>query len=139
MDKRKNLRERSYAKYLRDAKVKACPLNQLTIEEKAALSIRRDEERGSLLELYEAHRKFIGISILRSCLREKNIKGSHFGFSETFTCCLRKSEAGREPQGSCSFFWRERRRGKLKFEKLANFSSQSFVAVLQYFHFVAYP
>jgi polynucleotide 5'-hydroxyl-kinase GRC3/NOL9 len=64
MEKRKSLRERSYAKYLRDAKVKAFPLNQLNIEEKTALPIRH-EERGVLLGLYATHRKFLGIGVLR--------------------------------------------------------------------------
>jgi polynucleotide 5'-hydroxyl-kinase GRC3/NOL9 len=65
MEKRKNLRERNYAKYLRDAKVKAFPLNQLAIEEKTALPPRHDEEQGWLLGLYDARRKFIGIGVLR--------------------------------------------------------------------------
>jgi polynucleotide 5'-hydroxyl-kinase GRC3/NOL9 len=64
MEKRKNLRERSYAKYLRDAKVKAFPLNQLTISE-TAFSVRQGEERGLLLGLYHAHSKFLGIGVLR--------------------------------------------------------------------------
>ena len=65
MEKRKNLRERSYARYLRDAKVKAFPLNQLTIEEKTALPARHDEEQGWLLGFYDAHRRFLGIGVLR--------------------------------------------------------------------------
>ena len=64
-EKRKNLREMSYAKYLTDAKVKSLPLNQLIIEEKTALPIRQGEERGLLLGLYDAQRKFLGIGILR--------------------------------------------------------------------------
>jgi polynucleotide 5'-hydroxyl-kinase GRC3/NOL9 len=59
LEMRKNLRERSYAKYLRDAKAKAFPLNYLTIEE------RNDKERGLLLGLYAAQRKFLGIGVLR--------------------------------------------------------------------------
>jgi polynucleotide 5'-hydroxyl-kinase GRC3/NOL9 len=75
MEKRKNLRERSYAKYLRDAKAKAFPLNQLTIEEKTGLPIRQDEERGLLLGLYDAHRKFLGIGVLREIdPRRKTLK-----------------------------------------------------------------
>jgi polynucleotide 5'-hydroxyl-kinase GRC3/NOL9 len=65
MEKRKDLRERSYAKYLRDAKVKAFPLNQLTIEEKPSLPARQGEERGLLLGLYDARNKFLGIGVLR--------------------------------------------------------------------------
>ncbi len=64
-EKRRNLREMSYAKYLTDAKVKSLPLNQLTLEEKTGLPIRQGEERGLLLGLYDAQRKFLGIGILR--------------------------------------------------------------------------
>jgi polynucleotide 5'-hydroxyl-kinase GRC3/NOL9 len=64
-EKRRNLREMSYAKYLTDAKVKSLPLNQLALEEKTALPIRQGEERGLLLGLYDAQRKFLGIGILR--------------------------------------------------------------------------
>ena len=71
MEKRKNLRERSYAKYLRDAKVKAFPLNQLTIVEKTALPARQGEERGILLGLYDSHHKFLGIGVLREIARAK--------------------------------------------------------------------
>jgi polynucleotide 5'-hydroxyl-kinase GRC3/NOL9 len=64
-EKRKNLREMSYAKYLTDAKVKSLPLSQLTLEEKTVWQIRQGEERGLLLGLYDAQRKFLGIGILR--------------------------------------------------------------------------
>jgi polynucleotide 5'-hydroxyl-kinase GRC3/NOL9 len=64
-EKRKNLREMSYAKYLTDAKVKSLPLNQLAIEEKTASPIRQGEEGGLLLGMYDAQRKFLGIGILR--------------------------------------------------------------------------
>jgi polynucleotide 5'-hydroxyl-kinase GRC3/NOL9 len=64
-EKRKNLREMSYAKYLTDAKVRSLPLNQLAIEEKTALPIRQGEGGGLLLGLYGAQRKFLGIGILR--------------------------------------------------------------------------
>jgi polynucleotide 5'-hydroxyl-kinase GRC3/NOL9 len=64
-EKRKNLREMSYAKYLTDAKMKSLPLNQLTLEEKTALPIKQGEEGGLLLGLYDGQRKFLGIGILR--------------------------------------------------------------------------
>jgi polynucleotide 5'-kinase involved in rRNA processing len=64
-EKRKNLREMSYAKYLTDAKVKSLPLSQVTLEEKTVQQIRQGEERGLLLGLYDAQRKFLGIGIMR--------------------------------------------------------------------------
>lgn len=64
-EKRKHLREMSYAKYLRDAKVRSLPLSQLTLEEKTPQTIKRLKEKGLLLGLYDAQRKFLGIGILR--------------------------------------------------------------------------
>jgi polynucleotide 5'-hydroxyl-kinase GRC3/NOL9 len=64
-EKRKNLREMSYAKYLTDAKVKSLPLSQLTIEEKTVQQIRQGDEKGLLLGLYDSQRKFLGIGIMR--------------------------------------------------------------------------
>jgi polynucleotide 5'-hydroxyl-kinase GRC3/NOL9 len=64
-EKRKNLREMSYAKYLTDAKVKSLPLSQLTLEEKTVQQIRQSEEKGLLLGLYDSQRKFLGIGIMR--------------------------------------------------------------------------
>lgn len=64
-EKRKNLRELSYAKYLIDAKVKSLPLNQLTIEEKNAVPIRQGEEKRLLVGLYDSKGKFLGIGVLR--------------------------------------------------------------------------
>jgi polynucleotide 5'-kinase involved in rRNA processing len=63
-EKRKNLRELSYAKYLIGAKVKSLPLNQLTIEEKN-VSIRQSENKGLLAGLYDSQGKFLGIGVLR--------------------------------------------------------------------------
>jgi polynucleotide 5'-hydroxyl-kinase GRC3/NOL9 len=64
-EKRKNLREMSYAKYLTDAKMQSLPLNQLTLEEKTALPIGQGKGGGLLLGLYAGQRKFLGIGILR--------------------------------------------------------------------------
>jgi polynucleotide 5'-hydroxyl-kinase GRC3/NOL9 len=64
-EKRKNLREMSYAKYLTDAKMKSLPLNWLKLEEKTALPIRQGEGNGLLLGMYDDQRKFLGIGILR--------------------------------------------------------------------------
>jgi polynucleotide 5'-hydroxyl-kinase GRC3/NOL9 len=64
-EKRKNLRELGYIKYLTDAKVKFLPLKLLTIEEQSVGLIRQGEEEGLLLGLYDSQRKFLGIGILR--------------------------------------------------------------------------
>jgi polynucleotide 5'-kinase involved in rRNA processing len=64
-EKRKSLRELGYIKYLRDAKVETLPSNLLTMEEENATPIRQTIEEGLLLGLYDFHRKFLGIGILR--------------------------------------------------------------------------
>jgi polynucleotide 5'-hydroxyl-kinase GRC3/NOL9 len=64
-EKRKNLRELSYAKYLVDAKVKSLPVSHVTVEEKSVLSKSDGEERGFLLGLFDSQRRFLGIGVLR--------------------------------------------------------------------------
>jgi polynucleotide 5'-hydroxyl-kinase GRC3/NOL9 len=61
IEKRKNLRELGYAKYLVNAKVKSVPLNHVTIEEKK----NAYEEPGLLMGLFDSQRKFLGIGVLR--------------------------------------------------------------------------
>jgi polynucleotide 5'-hydroxyl-kinase GRC3/NOL9 len=63
-EKRRNLRELGYIKYLTDAKVKSLSLKLLTIEEQSVAPIRQAEEEGLLLGLYDPQRKFLGIGIL---------------------------------------------------------------------------
>jgi len=62
-EKRRNLRELGYIKYLADAKVKNWPLRLLSIEEQDKAQIMQNEE-GLLLGLYDAQRKFVGVGVL---------------------------------------------------------------------------
>ena len=64
MEKRRNLRELGYIKYLADAKVKTWSIKLLAIEEQDKVKIMQDGE-GLLLGLYDAQRKFLGIGVLR--------------------------------------------------------------------------
>jgi polynucleotide 5'-hydroxyl-kinase GRC3/NOL9 len=64
-EKRRNLRELGYIKYLTDAKVKSLPLKLLATEEQSVVLTMRGEEGGLLLGLYDSQRKFLGIGILR--------------------------------------------------------------------------
>jgi len=74
-EKRKSLRELGYIKYLRDAKVKSLPSKLLTMEEENAAPNGQDREEGLLLGLYDNHRKFLGIGILREFdCRRKTLK-----------------------------------------------------------------
>jgi len=63
-EKRRNLRELGYIKYLADAKVKNWPLRLLTMEEQDKAQIMQNGE-GLLLGLYDAQRKFVGVGVLR--------------------------------------------------------------------------
>jgi polynucleotide 5'-hydroxyl-kinase GRC3/NOL9 len=63
-EKRRDLRELGYAKYLADAKVKTWPLKLLTIEEQSGVQLGQIWEEGLLLGLYDAQRKFLGVGIL---------------------------------------------------------------------------
>jgi polynucleotide 5'-hydroxyl-kinase GRC3/NOL9 len=66
-EKRKILREMSYSKYLKEAKLRCYPISQLVIEEKLkyALSKNEDPEKGLLVGLHDSESKFLGIGVLR--------------------------------------------------------------------------
>ncbi|MCW4045581.1 MAG: Clp1/GlmU family protein [Candidatus Bathyarchaeota archaeon] len=63
-EKRRNLRELGYAKYLAGAKVKTWPLRMLTIETQNDTPAEQKHPEGSLLGLYDAQRKLLGIGVL---------------------------------------------------------------------------
>ncbi len=64
-EKRKNLREMTFARYLKEAKMQNYPMSQLTIEPKNALPKRQEPEKGLLVGLYGSKNKFLGIGVLR--------------------------------------------------------------------------
>lgn len=64
-EKRRLLREMSYVKYFAGAKVRSLLLSQLKLEEKEYWQIKQTAERGLLVGLYGAHRKFLGIGIVQ--------------------------------------------------------------------------
>jgi hypothetical protein len=64
-EKRKSLREMSYAKYMKDAKLQCYPLSQITIEPREALPKNQEREKGLLVGLYGSESKFLGIGVLR--------------------------------------------------------------------------
>jgi polynucleotide 5'-hydroxyl-kinase GRC3/NOL9 len=67
MEKRKNLRELNYIKYLENAKVKTLSLNRLNIDLKTfCLSPQAETSlRGLLLGLHDAYNRFLGIGVLQ--------------------------------------------------------------------------
>ena len=64
-EKRKTLREMTYARYMKNAKLRNYPLSQLTIEPRKALPKYQEPEKGLLVGLYGSGSKFLGIGILR--------------------------------------------------------------------------
>jgi polynucleotide 5'-hydroxyl-kinase GRC3/NOL9 len=64
-EKRKSLREMTYARYLKDAKLQCYPMSQLTIEPRDTLPKNQTPEKGVLVGLYGSESKFLGIGVLR--------------------------------------------------------------------------
>jgi len=64
-EKRKSLREMTYARYLKDAKLQCYPMNQLAVEPRDALPKSQTPEKGLLVGLYASGTKFLGIGVLR--------------------------------------------------------------------------
>ena len=64
-EQRKSLREMTYIRYLKDAKMQNYPLSQLTVEPKNAIPKRQEPEKGLLVGLYGSKNKFLGIGVLR--------------------------------------------------------------------------
>ncbi len=63
-EKRKRLREMTYARYLEAAKVQCYPLSQVTVEPRGGLPQKQDPEKGLLVGLYSGT-KLLGIGVLR--------------------------------------------------------------------------
>jgi polynucleotide 5'-hydroxyl-kinase GRC3/NOL9 len=63
-EKRRALREMTYARYLKDAKLQNYPLSQLTVEPRKALPKEQEPDKGLLVGLCR-HGKFLGIGVLR--------------------------------------------------------------------------
>ncbi len=64
-ERRKSLREMTYARYLKDAKLQNYPISQVTIEPQWGLPKNQAPEKGVLVGLYGSGTKFLGIGVLR--------------------------------------------------------------------------
>ena len=64
-EKRRNLREMTYARYLKKAKLQNYPISQVVIEPAKALPKDQKPDKGLLVGLYGSNSKFLGIGILR--------------------------------------------------------------------------
>jgi polynucleotide 5'-hydroxyl-kinase GRC3/NOL9 len=66
IEKRKTLRELTYAKYLKKAKLQCYPVTQITVEPRNGVPKTQNPEKGILLGLYGYGTKFLGIGVLRA-------------------------------------------------------------------------
>lgn len=64
-EKRKSLREMTYARYLKHPKLQCIPKSQVTIEPRNAIPKNQEPEKGILLGIYGRGTKFLGIGVLR--------------------------------------------------------------------------
>jgi polynucleotide 5'-hydroxyl-kinase GRC3/NOL9 len=65
-EKRKTLRELTYAKYLRRSKLHCIPISQLIVEPRNGVPKTQEPEKGILVGLYGNGAKFLGIGVLRA-------------------------------------------------------------------------
>ncbi len=64
-EKRKSLREMTYMRYLKNAKLQCYPKSQVTIEPRGAIPKNQEPEKGILVGLCGRESKFLGIGVLR--------------------------------------------------------------------------
>jgi polynucleotide 5'-hydroxyl-kinase GRC3/NOL9 len=64
-EKRKILREMTYARYLKNAKLQCYPKSQVIIEPRGAIPKKQEPEKGILVGLCGRGSKFLGIGVLR--------------------------------------------------------------------------
>ncbi len=65
-EKRKIIREMTYAKYLRKSKLHCIPISQITLEPRNGVPKNQEPEKGLLVGLYSRGTRFLGIGVLRS-------------------------------------------------------------------------
>ena len=70
-EKRKILREMTYTRYLKKAKLQCYPKSQVTIEPRGAIPKNQEPEKGILVSLYGRGTKFLGIGVLREVNQER--------------------------------------------------------------------
>ena len=64
-EKRKVLREMTYIRCLKDAKLQCYPMSQLVIEPRCEVPKNQEPEKGLLVGLYASRNEFLGVGVLR--------------------------------------------------------------------------
>ncbi len=72
-EKRKGLREMTYARYLKNAKLQCYPISQITVEPTKAIPKNQEPEKGLLVGLYGRGNKFLGIGVLREINQSRRV------------------------------------------------------------------
>jgi polynucleotide 5'-kinase involved in rRNA processing len=70
-EKRRILREMTYAKYLHRSKLQCSPLSQITVEPRNGVPKKQEPDKGVLVGLYGCGSKFLGIGVLRAINSER--------------------------------------------------------------------
>ncbi len=65
-EKRKAIREMTYAKYLKRSKLQCIPISQLIVEPRNGVPKSQEPDKGILVGLYGRGTKFLGIGVLRA-------------------------------------------------------------------------
>jgi polynucleotide 5'-hydroxyl-kinase GRC3/NOL9 len=87
-EKRKILREMTYARYLKNAKLQNYPITQLTVEPRRGLPKNQMPEKGLLIGLYGRGNKFLGIGILREINQTRKALKVQTSVSAKPTCLV---------------------------------------------------
>ncbi|MCL5876497.1 MAG: hypothetical protein M1540_01635 [Candidatus Bathyarchaeota archaeon] len=72
-EKRKLLREMTYAKYLKKSKLHCIPISQINLEPRNGVPKEQKPEKGLLVGLYGRGTRFLGIGVLRAVNSERKI------------------------------------------------------------------
>ncbi len=65
-EKRRTIRERNYAKHIKNGKLHCIPISQVTLEPRNGVPKTMAAQKGILMGLYGAGNKFLGIGVLRA-------------------------------------------------------------------------
>jgi polynucleotide 5'-hydroxyl-kinase GRC3/NOL9 len=72
-EKRKLLREMTYAKYLKKSKLHCIPISQINLEPRNGVPKTQEPEKGLLVGLYARGTRFLGIGVLRAVNTERKV------------------------------------------------------------------
>ena len=91
-EKRKAIREITYAKYLKKSKLQCIPVSQIIVEPRNGVPKTQEPEKGILVGLYGRGTKFLGIGVLRAInVGRRTLKIQTAVLCKAHEACFRKS------------------------------------------------